>query len=72
MAVEDRAKELNTLAEKIQGAFTNFRTQFKIIYYFTLCVLMALLNGKKVTHLINILHLFLTIIRCQIKDLEKH
>ena len=31
MAVEDRAKELNTLAEKIQGAFTNFRTQFKTI-----------------------------------------
>ena len=31
MAVEDRAKELNTLAEKIQDAFTNFRTQFKTI-----------------------------------------
>ena len=31
MAVEDRAKELNTLAEKIRGAFTNFRTQFKTI-----------------------------------------
>ena len=24
MAVEDRAKELNSLAEKIQGSFTNF------------------------------------------------
>ena len=31
MAVEDRAKELNTLAEKIQGAFTKFRSQFKTI-----------------------------------------
>ena len=31
MAVEDRAKELNSLAEKIQGSFTNFRSQFKSI-----------------------------------------
>ena len=31
MAVEDRAKELNLLAEKIQGSFTNFRSQFKSI-----------------------------------------
>jgi len=31
MAVEDRAKELNSLAEKIQGSFANFRSQFKII-----------------------------------------
>ena len=31
MAVEDRAKELNSLAEKIQGSFTNFRAQFKSI-----------------------------------------
>ena len=31
MAVEDRAKELNSLAEKIQGSFANFRTQFKTI-----------------------------------------
>ena len=31
MAVEDRAKELNSLAEKIQGAFANFRSQFKTI-----------------------------------------
>ena len=31
MAVEDRAKELNLLAEKIQGSFTNFRSQFKTI-----------------------------------------
>ena len=31
MAVEDRAKELNLLAEKIQGSFVNFRSQFKII-----------------------------------------
>ena len=27
MAVEDRAKELNSLAEKIQGSFTNFRAR---------------------------------------------
>ena len=31
MAVEDRAKELNTLAEKIQGMFSTFRSQFKSI-----------------------------------------
>ena len=31
MAVEDRAKELNSLAEKIQGTFANFRSQFKTI-----------------------------------------
>ena len=31
MAVEDRAKELNLLAEKIQGSFANFRSQFKTI-----------------------------------------
>ena len=31
MAVEDRAKELNSLAEKIQGSFVNFRSQFKTI-----------------------------------------
>ena len=31
MAVEDRAKELNSLAEKIQGSFANFRSQFKTI-----------------------------------------
>ena len=31
MAVEERAKELNSLAEKIQGSFTNFRSQFKSI-----------------------------------------
>tara|TARA_B100000424_G_scaffold190924_1_gene148711 strand:- start:126 stop:1001 length:876 start_codon:yes stop_codon:yes gene_type:complete len=31
MAVEDRAKELNSLAEKIKGSFTNFRSQFKSI-----------------------------------------
>mgnify|MGYP001427967406 CR=1 FL=1 len=31
MAVEDRAKELNSLAEKIQGSFANFRSQFKSI-----------------------------------------
>ena len=31
MAVEDRAKELNSLAEKIQGSFINFRSQFKTI-----------------------------------------
>ena len=31
MAVEDRAKELNSLAEKIQGTFANFRSQFKNI-----------------------------------------
>lgn len=31
MAVEDRAKELNSLAEKIQGSFTNFKSQFKSI-----------------------------------------
>ena len=31
MAVEDRAKELNSLAEKILGTFANFRSQFKTI-----------------------------------------
>ena len=31
MTVEDRAKELNLLAEKIQGSFANFRSQFKTI-----------------------------------------
>ena len=31
MAVEERAKELNSLAEKIQGSFTNFCSQFKSI-----------------------------------------
>ena len=31
MAGEDRAKELNSLAEKIQGTFANFRSQFKTI-----------------------------------------
>ena len=31
MAVEDRAKELNLLAEKIQGSFANFKSQFKTI-----------------------------------------
>ena len=31
MAVEDRAKELNLLAEKIQESFANFRSQFKTI-----------------------------------------
>ena len=29
MAVEDRAKELNSVAEKIQGMFSTFRSQFK-------------------------------------------
>ena len=31
MAVEDRAKELNSVAEKIQGMFSTFRSQFKSI-----------------------------------------
>jgi len=31
MSVEDRAKELNSLAEKIRGSFTNFNSQFKLI-----------------------------------------
>ena len=31
MSVEDRAKELNFLAEKIRGSFTNFNSQFKSI-----------------------------------------
>ena len=31
MSVEDRAKELNSLAEKIRGSFTNFNSQFKSI-----------------------------------------
>ena len=31
MAVEDRAKELNSVAEKIQGIFSTFRSQFKSI-----------------------------------------
>ena len=31
MAVEDRAKELNSVAEKIQGTFSTFRSQFKSI-----------------------------------------
>ena len=35
MAVEDRAKELNSLAEKIQGSFTNFRSQFKSCLLYT-------------------------------------
>lgn len=29
MSVEDRAKELNNLAERIKGSFTNFNSQFK-------------------------------------------
>ena len=29
MAVEDRAKELNSLAEKIRGSFTRFNSQLK-------------------------------------------
>ena len=31
MAVEDRAKELNSLAEKIRGSFTRFNSQLKSI-----------------------------------------
>ena len=31
MAVEDRAKELNSVAEKIQGTFSTFKSQFKSI-----------------------------------------
>ena len=31
MTVEDRAKELNSVAEKIQGTFSTFRSQFKSI-----------------------------------------
>ena len=31
MAVEDRAKELNTLAEKIRGSFNRFNSQLKSI-----------------------------------------
>ena len=29
MSVEDRAKELNNLAERIKGSFTNFNSEFK-------------------------------------------
>ena len=31
MAVEDRAKELNSLAEKIRGSFNRFNSQLKSI-----------------------------------------
>ena len=31
MAVEDRAKELNSLAEKIRGSFNKFNSQLKSI-----------------------------------------
>jgi len=47
MSVEERARELNFLAEKIRGSFTNFNSQFKKISNKRKSIRKRILEGKE-------------------------